>query len=43
MSTITVNPSSVKASSTSQYTRVSLNPDAHTPAIFYPISTLYFH
>jgi hypothetical protein len=32
MSTITLNPSSVKASSTSQYTRVSLNPDAHTPS-----------
>lgn len=31
MSTITLNPSSVKASSTSQYTRISLNPDAHTP------------
>jgi hypothetical protein len=32
MSTITLNPSSVKASSTSQHTRVSLNPDAHTPS-----------
>jgi hypothetical protein len=32
MSTITLNPSSVKASSTSQYTHVSLNPDAHTPS-----------
>jgi hypothetical protein len=31
MSTITLNPSSVKASSTSQYARISLNPDAHTP------------
>jgi hypothetical protein len=30
MRTITLNPSSVKASSASQYTRVSLNPDAHT-------------
>ena len=32
MSIITLNPSTVKASSTSEYTRVSLNPDAHTPA-----------
>src|SRR5947199_8913321 len=32
MSIITLNPSAVKASSTSEYTRVSLNPDAHTPA-----------
>lgn len=30
MSTITLNPSSVKASTSSQYARIFLNPDAHT-------------
>ncbi len=30
MNTITLNPASVKASSTSQYTRILINPDAHT-------------
>ena len=30
MNTITLNPASVKASSTSQYARILLNPDAHT-------------
>jgi hypothetical protein len=46
MSTITLNPSTIKASGTGRYTRISLKPDAHTstqqsitaPPIFVPIA-----